>query len=389
MGLSKVKILFYSYLIFLLFFCIGLTEAAKSPFWVDETQYLNNLSHPSWGEIFTGRYHIDNSHFPLYICMERSYSAFLSSFGLKWPNPQGDESIGLYENFKFQIYQRIPSVLFFSLVAAISFYYLSFFFSPWVGISNLLLMFGSEQVWSYIWQARPYSLWYFLSAMQLLFLLLIIFDKKKDHRSLLTLGILNILLSLLNGFVIYQVFVSIVLIFIFGPRHRWFFLMSILALGLWAFYFYQNFMLSGKINFVFTSRGSPFNLIKANFPLERLLFLFAFIGIAIYQRCYRSCKIKPEMALAGLCVFLLFGAGQMLYKFAQMNGFVDGSSLEVPNRYFIFLAPASVYATSIFGWKIYEYLQPSRRFQKTFVWFFVGIILVRVLITYKKIFFIG
>jgi len=255
-----------------------------------------------------------------------------------------------YEHKYSQIILRINSVIFLSISLALICYFFSSRYSPFLGIYSFLIGISSYMYWGYIAEARPYALWFFLTTVQMMIVLHLIKEGKVAKGYWRSLCLVNILLSFTIVFSAVQIIVVALVLYFFVLKDIWKYIsVFIVPFAICLFYYF----LSGKSGYCFVE--GPLQLISAAIPKDRILIVFVSGVLFFVNEKLRKQKTVWNILDDGECnlqkafsllfyIILIFSFGILaVFKMTESN--IDGC-YQVPNRYFIYLAPVGIIATT-------------------------------------------
>ena len=281
-----------------------------------------------------------------------------------------------------QIFLRINSVFFMSLAISLIFYFFLRFYSVWGALYSLLLSISSFTVWVYWAEARPYSLWFLLTTTQsLLFLCLMELrgnvqaDSSVVRRAWHCLAANHLILSFSSIFSIMQILIVSFLLWIFLEKDwRKYLALTVLPSMVCMVYY----RLTPRYHFIFND--TPWQLINANFPKDRLVITVLFAVFLLFDYFLIS-KQKPkqnkslsERSYLALTFLMLLVAGIVLWKF-KMEEPADHKGFAISNRYFIYLTPVGIISTTLFSISIFRSLTKKVWLQIFFL-IFIGLLSV-------------
>ena len=347
-----------------------LNIAYKKPLWNDElySQVASIQGQSYWG-MFSG--HIQEGNItPLFYLVQKAWADLCH-----YQTPQFwlQGQWGYNHPFSNGFLRVWPVVSMAAGIAAI-FYYFCARWNAWTGLYSLLVSLSSFMVWSYAFQARPYALWFLLTALQMIALLCFIdaADKDKD-RYLRWLNVLHWLLAFTVVFSVIQNFASCLVLGLSKER-RWrtYAGLGIAPAAVSLFYYF----LSPKYHFWL--KESFMGLLGASLPLDRLLIIAlaaVLLGIASlkWSQSWFG-RVNPRQGrgwrAALLFTFVVFaGCWAVLMKF-QAGQTTDQEGFQVSNRYFMVLAPAGIIMTTMASY--YIAVLPKGMLKKA-AWIFLAV----------------
>jgi len=352
--LSSTKIV--TGLLFCILIGVGFNLALSKPVWNDEiyTQIASVEQH-SYRQMFVGQI-AEGNNSPLFYSLQKIICRL---FQYQFPL---DHNPGVLEDGKSQIILRLGPNVFMSLAICLIFYYFSRYYSYWVGIYGLAFALSSLMVWMYWVEARPYGLWFLLTTVQaVLFLHLTTTNNLSETSETVeqnpesrnkTLGWLigtHFLLSFTSIFSVAQV-VIVALLLRFRDLKRNLFL----ALGpvCIALFYYAR---APKYQFHFTK--TFVQLITECVPQDQILMFLLYaalgMGVVFQQRILRQKMLFDRSLREGrhfmLYLFLMFMAALAVLVLFKLGEAHDQKGFGITHRYFIFLTPVSLVATTVFS----------------------------------------
>ncbi len=407
--------------LFALLLQIGFWFATKKPLWNDEmfTQF-QSLTH-SYKDLFLGRIGEGNIS-PLFYASQKFLCEITHSDATK----RLEQEVGVGKNFPWyvhegysQIFLRITSIFFMSLAISLIFYFFMRFYSVWAGLYSLLLSVSSFMVWIYWAEARPYTQWFFLTTTQsLLFLYLTELGINNAHTNSSTSGgtrawrwlvVNHLLLSFSSIFSIIQIItVSLLLWILLEKDWRRYITLTVIPSVVCIIYY----IWSPKYRFTFND--TPWQLINANIPKDRLVIIILFALFLFFDYFLLNfCQLREHLLdlrrgplilrnsimwiqrpprkknLSGgpylaLTVLMLLAAGIVLWKF-KLEEPSDHKGFAISNRYFLYLTPVGIIATTLFSVYIFRFLTKKIWLQILFVIVLALLSVSRIDRTYKLV----
>lgn len=334
---SKI-LLIATALVFLLALGIGYVLSTKKPLENDELfTHVSSVEGMSYKDIVTLKIQEGNIS-PLFYLTQKAFFDFVGfRLPFKW---NGDWFV---TDLPSQVAMRCLPNLFMSLSITVVFYFFARFYSWGAGIYGALVALSSFMTLAYWAVARPYALWDFLTTVQVLLFLYLLRGGEKEKRVWQLLTVTHLLLSLTVTFGAVQIGAVSLLLFFCKDRdlRKYIFLTVVPVILCFVYYFGAP-----KYSFYFTD--TAIQLVSASFPKERLALVFLLGGLL--------CFMKPKdhnVTYLIFTVLMLFLTAMLLGLFyLKAHGKNEGFPLS--NRYFIYLAPIGVIATTLFtaeAWK--------------------------------------
>ena len=348
---------------------IGFLLSQHKLLWIDEctAQHLS-VEKPSYVDLLTFRIPAQLNQCPLFYILQKINSDIFS-FRYHGMPSEGSNDIS---DLRSQIIMRIPSNIYMSLALAGIFYYFMRFFSLFAAIFALIAALVSPMVWMYWVEARPYSLWFLLTTVQLLLFCVLIQSPKIKVKS--SLSLVHILLVLTTSGSIIQIFIVSFLLYykkIYNLRQ----LLWLLFLPFCMFILYHLFDTAVRVrtfNFYIT-------FFEAVMP-ERLpvYVIYALTAWGVAQR--RKEFFSNTFFLP---VFLLFLIGG--YCALYVNIYTRNFDFGFFSRYIICLVPADILMFSLASADLLQWTRKNRWVCMNVSIFLAGLTIIRGLMTYREI----
>ncbi len=335
----------------LFFIClnIGSWLSQKKPVWNDEiyTQVFTIDRLDVLGILQMD--FVEGNNNPLYYLIQEGISNLLDyRFPFSWNG-------GAWEiaDPRSQFVMRISANVFMSLSLVFIFGYFGFQYSLVVGFYAFFLCLATPTIWLYWVEARPYSLWIFLTTIQLI-LLSQMLKKNKDNRLWISLFATNLLLSLTVMISLFQIFnVGVVLVLFRKFKFRQLLVSIGIPIFVCLFYFFAS-----PTSIKHYRVDNFAELLSVSFPMNWVLFLFLFVVFVVggsfsVIKKHSSFKIsemmKPyEWGVLGFCV-LLVACAFFLAGVIHLRWINSGGEMSLSNRYFTYLAPVGIMMMTIFS----------------------------------------
>lgn len=329
-------------LIFLLLFSTGSWLSQIKPLWNDEifTQ-IHNIERKSYTDILRGRLEEANPC-PLFYLVQK---AVIDAAGYRFPGTW-DHEWTIHDPSSQRILRFFPNVMMsLSMVILLCFFARAF---GWpVGMYALGVALASPMVWAYWAEARPYALWFFLTIVQSVLFVRAAGPERPSGGTWKGLFLVHALLALSVVFGVVQAVVGSFLIWYAVDRNwkKWL-LPLVVPLGL-ALYYYPD-TAAFKFRLVHS-----FSLIAANIPPERLAIFLIYGGLGAWGILKKKRDVDQPLSRAGK-YFFLFISLMLLLALAMLGIFKVRSApglegFEVSARYFLFLTPLGIVATTVFS----------------------------------------
>ena len=248
---------------------IGFNLAQRKPIWNDEiltqTAAIDKLS---YGQIMLGIIKGEGNNHPLFYLIQKA-TCDLNHYRF----PKAWEGEYLFSDPRSQMIMRIAPNIFMSLSVILLFYFFSSCYSWGVGLYTLLLAFSSSMTWIFWAEARPYSLWFFLSVVQSLLLLDVIRKRRFEPLVYRAFVMIHFLLALTAIVSILQIAVISILFWFLIKERRLasYIYLTFLPIGVSAFYYFQS------SRFKLAMPSSWWNLIAPHLPPDRMVFFIIYV----------------------------------------------------------------------------------------------------------------
>lgn len=340
---SRKLIAFLSFTILL---CIGFRLASQKPLWNDEIySQIASVENLSPLQMVMG--HIGEGNACPLFYLSQKFICSISQYHspVEW---QKGTSAWDFDRPLDRIVLRIGPVVMTALAMSLIFYFFSQSYSWTTAGLSLFLSLSSGMLWQYWAEARPYSLWMLLTAIQVILFLRIQSEEKQNVKLLNTLAVVHVLLSLTVVLSLPQILLVTCLLWLYGIRDpKGFVFLLIVPTAIALIYF-------------FISPHYPFGLIfsveqylRANISRDRL-YVMCLFGLSV-----GLCQIFPKLreswignvikeGLPALWMFLgmIISALGILLLFKLKQGPIV--QFPVTEKYFIFLTPVGIIAVTIF-----------------------------------------
>jgi len=349
------KLLLYGLtgLLFLGCFRFGLLRAEHKDLWNDEIySQISSVKGQSYSSLFLGRVGEGNTC-PLFYSIQK----VICDIG-QYKTPD----LWHHQNAFDRLILRLNPVFFMSGAIACIFFYFSRFYSLWAGLYSLFIALSSFMVWEHWVEARPYSLWIFLTTLQSLYFLYLVRCEKISRRAWSGLTIVHFLLSLTIVFSVAQIAIVSGLLWVMKERHWKKYILTALIPSAIAIFYYTQ---APKYQFYFDL--TPEQLIRDCFSRDRFYILFIFIfflgGRYVARKTGISKSFPDKIILQGAACFSLT-ALMLLAAFCvlailkltstPMQGF------PISSRYFVYLTPVSIISTTLLSMTVFRSLAGNR-----------------------------
>jgi len=362
-GIQKnSKSFIFSILVFMGCLCVGFWIAGHRSLWTDEFySQIASIHNLSYADQCLGRIP-EGGNTPLFYVLQK---AFLQLIRFQTPAPWfGHHWKG--DAFS-QIVLRINPVFFMSLSVGLVFFYFCRKYSLWIGFYSLFIYISSYMLWAYWAEARPYALVVFLTTVQSIILLNRIDQRSAPDRgsAWLMLAGINILLSLTSILSLGEILAVSIIWWALKERDwKKYLLITLLPIVIVLFYYTH----APKYQFFFGL--SPEQLIRDNIPRQYFDVVFIFFALLVaYVVCLKNKVFKDVISEEILkpVFYVIFLALVLAASAAVICIFAlhakQGQGFPVTSRYFIYLTPIGVMATTILTVTIFKSLSGYRLIQ--------------------------
>ena len=369
----------------------GILLASRKPLWHDEiVSLLYNNAWSTYGEILSGNTgpYREGNVFPAFYVSQKLLTDltqyqpdvhFIESIYRANPGRNradtnfkewGDHQFPWgYNNVEAQVKARLSAILFMALFFACGFWYCTRWFG-WRGGALFLAQALTAHLVIHHWaEARPYGLWMWLTLLQTCFLV----ELTRGRQNFPAIAFTQILLALTTIQAAPQVLLFSFLFTLWGGTswrsgRQW--LLTGLPLVFFAFYFLQ----SRRMGFGYFIAGSPWDLVLANFPVERWPWLL--VAVAFAWRSKR--ELRPLVIFASV---LLAFAWVLVIRYWIFPAADENHGGEFANRYLAYLTPIGLLLATYLPFQLAERL-PGLRWRQA-LW--TAVILLVLARAYKAV----
>ena len=271
-----------------------------------------------------------------------------------------------------QVILRIPSNIYMSLALALIFYFFTRFYSVFAALYALAAAFVSPMVWMYWVEARPYSLWFLLTTVQLLLLCTAFISPKIKMMKMFCLT--QLLLALTTPASMFQITIAALVLW----RKRglnvkeW---CLVWALPMAIALFYYSFDAVARIKtYMFTS-----NFFDVVMPERLFIYIIYALTAWVLPEKYR----KISWNIFFLPVFLLFLASGFIVLWIDL--FTLNSQQGFFSRYLIYLTPVDILMFSLASVDLRQWSRQNPWVCMNVSIFLGGLVIIRGLMTYRDI----
>jgi hypothetical protein len=365
--MTRAKTLIAAILVFAGCLSVGFWIAGHRALWNDEYySQVSSIDNISFADQFRGRIP-EGGNAPLFYSLQKLFLQLIHyHVPAQWL--QGH----WVSDANSQIVLRIGPIIFMSLSISLVFYYFCRRYSWGAGFISLFIYISSYMVWSYWAEARPYALIVFLTTLQsVIFLNRIDQSPGRDARSWwVMLAGTNILLSLTSILCLGEILAVSVLWWALVERDwKKYILVTLLPVMIVLFYY------THAPKYLFSFGLSPEQLIRDNIARQRFDVLFIFlISISVYfggqkarmAKDMLGKEILKPLPYVILMILVLASSAVVLWCFA-LHAKPEGQGFAITSRYFIYLTPIGVIATTSLIVSLYGSLARHRLTQGLFM----------------------
>ncbi len=374
--MKKFESLIMATLIFLGCLGVGFGMATHRALWNDEYySQVSSVYGTSYKDQFLG--HIpEGGNAPLFYTLQKLFLQVIHyQVPTRWLQSQWSNDAAS------QMILRINPVVFMSLSVGLVFYYFCRRYSWGIGLYSLFIYLSAYMLWAYWAEARPYALVVFLTTVQSVILLQRMDQQPHpdQDRAWLLLAGTNVLLSMTSILCLGEIAAVSILWWVLKERDwKKYLLLTVIPIGITLFYYAH----APKYPFFFGSL-SPEQLIRDNVSRQNLDIVFIFLFfLATYGVAQRNTLIRysPSKEILKPMVYLIFlglvlaFTGVLLWLFSLRA--TPGKGFPITSRYFIYLTPIGVMATTILSVTLIKSLSQYRVIQGMLVLLF-GFLLVQ------------
>jgi len=360
----------------------GVYVSQVKPLWNDEifTQ-AEGVEVSSYQEILLGRLG-EGNNCPLFYMLQKAQSDF---FGYRLPF-QWNGEWNVHEPYS-QLFLRALPNLYMSLPVMVFFVFFWRVYSFPAALYILVVIFSSPMVWSYWAEARPYGLWFLLTALQSVFLARCCQNEQGQRRLIWGLAGVHLLLSLTITLSVVQIVAGVIVLLFFCHRELRKHILAAVAPGFLGLYYYLH---SPRFKLWFAD-GGMMPLVYDNVPVDRMVLMGICAGLALYLALQRTRFSRDDEfpVLWGERSYLFYAVLMGIIS-AGILGFlklIDEGGPEgftVSSRYFIFLTPVAIMATGMLTVSLWRALKDNTWMRWNFAIVVAGLSVMRILQLYVK-----
>ena len=368
MRFDHLKSLYLSATIGGILFAAGSFLSAHKLLWTDELYTQQTaIDADSYTGLLSLKFPDGNKNPLFYIIQKTVCRAFSYHLPVYFPR-----EIYRTRDIASQVILRIPSNFYMSLALALIFYFFTRYYSIYAALYALGVALVSPMVWMYWVEARPYSLWFLLTTVQLLLFCGTCISP--GTRNLKSLSVTHILLALTTPASMFQISIVTLLLWLkkkAGIRQLW--LIGALPMLIALFYFCVDSTTKIK-TYMFAS-----NLFDGIMP-ERL---FVYIIYALIAWGLPEKYKKSSWNIFFLPVFLLFLASGFLVLWVDL--FTQNSQQGFFSRYLIYLTPVDILMFTLASFDLRQWSRQKPWVCLNVSIFLGGLVIIRGLMTYREI----
>jgi hypothetical protein len=339
---------------------VGLILAAHKPLWNDEIySQVFSVENPSYSKILLGKIE-EGNNCPLFYFLQKG---LISLGGYQSPNQWRQEvTFWHFDRPLDRIVLRIQPVVALALMIVGMFYYFARYFSLGWGALALTLALTNSQLWRFWAEARPYALWELLTAIQILIFLSLVHHHDKKNDLWKWLGLTHFLLSLTVVFAGLQILAVSMGLWSLGRRDaRSYIVVAVFPILLTIYYYFV------APKYPFWLEFSLEQYLRSGISRDRiyvlLLYVFA-LGLWAIQKVFPRLALYRDQSIIEGGPALLMTLGMMLtavcaYAFFKLHEGPSQTGFPVSDRYFVYLIPVGVVATTVFVHSLFKALRQN------------------------------
>jgi len=369
MRFDHLKSLYFSGIVFVICLAGGLLLSRQKLLWGDElfTQEAV-IDTNSYANILSSRFPEGNKN-PLFYIIQKSVCDI---FFFHLPPVFYLQERNRTRDITSQVIMRVPSNIYMSLALALIFYFFTRFFSIFAALYALGVALVCPMVWEYWVEARPYSLWFLLTTVQLLLLSYAI--KNPGVKKAKTLFTTHVLLALTMPTSIIQISVATLMLGLKAKYNKkQLALIWVLPAGI-AFFYYL-------IRLPFRIRTYMFGTNFFDVIMPEHLYVYVIYALAAWVVPEKYKRISCNIFF--LPVFLLFLASVFLILYADL--FNINSDHGFFSRYLIYMVPADILMFSLASFDLRQWSRQNFWVCMNVSIFLGGLVIMRGLMTYRDI----
>ncbi len=346
----------------------------RKPLWNDEIYTQERVIEVvSYVQILSGHFPEGNNG-PLFYLIQKAFCDLQHfHFPLKWKQEW------LLSEPRSQVVLRIPSNVLMSLTLTLIFYFFARQYSLAVGVYSFLIGISSPMIWEYWVEARPYTLWVFLTTCQALLVLNIFQEKQMAPTHWRWLNLVHLGLATTTVVSLAQIVVVSSIIWFYKERDwKKYWWATIFPVTVGVYYLLQAPIVGYGLH-------ACWPLVLSNMPPERLGILLIYGLFLVWlakTRSSSSGETRRQEGLAFLVIVVLLLAAafaQMVVIYLKATG--PWAQMQVPDRVFIHLTPLGIIATSLFSVELFRYFKHDGWMRTNLIVGLGGLIVVRLLQT--------
>lgn len=343
--IKKVMVIVLSFLVFLTLFVIWNERARTHPMDNDEfyTQ-ISSVENMPWKNMWVGRIDEGNNA-PLFYAIQKLYQQVL---GYHSPDAWKKGQWG-YQHPRSKFVMRLIPVLCMAGGVTLIFFFTTMRLGFIAGFYALIICGTSYMVWAYACIARPYSLWFFLTSLQMV-LLLFWLEAKQNRKEQIIKGLIvsHWLLSITVVFsVITNIAVSVIL-WQNGMRKIKYHVLLLLVPTVSSLFYYFH-----APQYQFFIKNGAMKLLGANLAVDRMFIIACALFFWFLAQRHSLKKWFHPITPSGHLQFgTIIGFGVMVlagcvavYLKLKMGQSLHAEGFEVSNRYFMLLTPIGIMMT--------------------------------------------
>jgi len=319
---------------------LGFEVAKHKHLWGDEIYtHLASVEDKSYLDIMFGKT-VEGNVCPLFYLTQKAITQVV-----QFETPK-DWYAGEKNSWRIgpMIILRIGPVVCMALALVLLFYGFSRMYSIWWGFYVLGLTLDSYMVWQYWAEARPYALWFLLTVVQSILLLLALNSKVVSAKFLRSLFVTNILLAFTVVFSMFQVAIITFLLWFFVDRGvRKYIILTIIPISIAGYYY----TMGPDLKFWFPP--NYMTLIYPTIPKERVIFIGIMLLSSLFYFPKHSKSSTMQLKSASekdyfgvlLYMIIMFVVAFFILAIFCSKAVPMTEGFQISMRYFIFLTPIS------------------------------------------------
>jgi len=340
-------------IIFIFLLKIGFLLSERKLVWTDEMWVQNKtINMCSYKDIFFKLNFPELNNSPTFFIIQKLFSDIFS-YHYSFPEDNHGLTYVTVHEPRFQFIMRSPSNIYMSLALAIIFYFFSARFTLIAGFYALATALSVPMVWMYWVEAKPYSLWFLLTVLQVLISCDLIMDKhKKNERAekwLLLITHLLLAFTVINSLI--QITIVTFLISLYKKfSYRFMLLLGGLPIAIIFIYIFLSFnhTIGGPVN--------PLSSLLDVLMPEHVVFYVIYLILAGWALIVQKNKIFLNGYV--LTLFLLFLTSAVFFSYYLY--YKPMGNIPLHSRYLIYMVPMDIIMTVFVSQGIIKFFWNSK-----------------------------